>query len=777
MLRRALAIVVALAVLASSGLIVAARAVPGNPDGTGTVSQASTRVVSTDATPVPGGAHATALPADARLTLTVELEDPASGQLSSYVAAVENPSSPEYRHFLTSAQFDARFAPGEGRVATVAATLRSAGGTSITVFPDDSSISVSLDVAAVRSLFGVEPVAYGSSEGRVLYTAIGTPRVTSSLAGLVSGVDGLSDAVADRFSWNLHASTLRPLEVSRGPGQFVEYTNTSSEWFLGSDFAQTFGATQLFPGSDSVTGATFPTHVAIATLLASGYNGTLRENLPAYDPTVVAAYFNGTQPKSWPLPNISGVPVTIDGVTPPAPASFGAVNDSSLDEFENSLDLEMAGSMAPGATVVNFYFAGSLLANATSALGVANDFALTLSEALAHNYSPARLAVVSGSFGLPDLNDSAWNFETEEAAAMGVTLVIASGDQGNAPDSLTDRDDGPWPTWPATADTNSSGAIAVGGVSLTLGGRPTAEYSNNGSLNLTYDSNLTGITNVTAWYDTEAGIAGTEGGVSTVTPEPYWQLHSAAQPNIRNATIVQGASSIGRAEPDVAMPANDTIATVWANASEGIYFTVLEGTSVAAPVFAGLLADLVAVDSSRSTTGWAPLGFLDPTLYNISSYYAANPSTADPFTSVTSGANYVFNASSGWDALTGWGIVNASRLLVAINDPSIANYAYSGATPGLPPTHSSAASPIPWDGLYLIFGLGVVAAIVLILVSMRAGRSKGPTGVPPGAQGALGSPYGPGTQGGIYPGATFLCPYCGAVRPAEPVRCPQCGAY
>jgi hypothetical protein len=48
--------------------------------------------------------------------------------------------------------------------------------------------------------------------------------------------------------------------------------------------------------------------------------------------------------------------------------------------------------------------------------------------------------------------------------------------------------------------------------------------------------------------------------------------------------------------------------------------------------------------------------------------------------------------------------------------------------------------------------------------------------VPVGAHGIGSSPFGPGVQGGVYPGATFLCPYCGAIRPAEPVRCPQCGA-
>ncbi|HXY47362.1 MAG TPA: protease pro-enzyme activation domain-containing protein [Thermoplasmata archaeon] len=740
-------------------------------------SPAVATVFATDATPIPTGVPTQPMPSSDRVYVTLSLAEPGAAQLSQFLQSVEEPSSTQYRHFLTDTEFVARYAPSEAEEAAVTSTLRSAGGVALTIFPDRSAVSVSLSVAEVRTLFGVTLVQFGQ-DGRSLSTATGTPVLAPALRGLVSGISGLSNAGPSGFSWNLASSGLHRLVVRSGPNEFVNYTPTGgvagTELFFGSDFTQEFGASELFPGSNSVPDATFPTKVAIATLLASGYNGTLHENLPPYDPNVTEAYLNSTLPRSWPLPNVSGVPVTAEGVTPPAPGSFGSLNDSLGDEFENSLDLEMAGSLAPGASVVNFYFGGNLIANATSSSSIANDFALTLSTALAHNYSPARLAVVSGSFGLPDLNDSEWNFETSEAAATGVTIVIASGDSGDAPNNLNGRDSGQWPTWPATADSNDSGAIAVGGVSLAVGGRATADWNGSAPLNLTFDSNLTGITSDTAWYDTLGGIAGTEGGVSAVVPEPEWQRHSAAQPEIVNATEKQGASSLGRAEPDVAMPANDTIATVWANSTEAIYFDVLQGTSVAAPVLAGLLADVVAVESNRSAGGWAPLGFFDPEIYNISSYFAANPSSADPFSAVTTGTNYVFSATSGWDALTGWGTVNAALLLAADENPAIAGYQYTGPTPGLPPPPPTPA--IPWATIYLIFGAGIIAAVALIYLAARPRRSGTPM-VPPGARGAGPPVFGPGTQGGIYPGATFLCPFCGAVRPAEPVRCPQCGAY
>src|SRR5208283_5881049 len=172
---------------------------------------------------------------------------------------------------------------------------------------------------------------------------------------------------------------------------------------------------------------------------------------------------------------------------------------------ENSLDLEMAGSLAPGASVYNFYFAASLLTGSGTYGDAADYLAADLAQALSYSYAPARLATVSCSFGLPDLNDPAWNAELLTAAATGVTIVAASGDQGNAPDSLTGRSDGQWPIWPATDATNTSGSISVGGVSLGLSGSPNAFYNGTGGLNLTYDGADGGISSMSAWYDTLGG--------------------------------------------------------------------------------------------------------------------------------------------------------------------------------------------------------------------------------------------------------------------------------
>lgn len=757
------AVIVTASVLASSvGVMVAARA-PGTPAG------AAGRLV-TDAVPIPVGSPTIPVAGATPIEISLTLAYPHPAALTAWLSAVETPSSPQYRDFLTHTQFEETFAPSAATVQTVVGALRGAGAGGVSVAPDRLSVSAELDARSVDSLFGVRLVDVRSAGPDQFYTATGTAALPTDLVGLVAAVSGLSDSASLRLRLNLAASPLAPVPAPRSGGQFVFESNTTAvPWFVGSDFTQTFQASRLLPGSSSLVNATFPTGVAVATLLASGYNisGTNVVDTPPWDPSVIRAYFNDTLAPSWPHSNITGVPVTVAGVTPPLPGTFGMVNDSSLNEFENSLDLEMAGSLAPGAPLYNFYFAGSLLDRATSDANIAAYFDEDLASALSYNYSPARLGVVTNSYGITDLTDPTWNQELQEAAAMGVTVVAASGDQGNAPNGLTGRADGQWPIWPASAAFNTSGSLSVGGVTLGVSGSPVGWY-NGSDLSASYDPNVGGLTSLSAWWDTTAGpgsYSGSEGGISTVNPEPNWQFHSAAQPNIVNATVQQGATALGRAGPDIAFPGNATIAYVAADAAGNVYFDLLAGTSIAAPAFAGLLADEIAVAHHD-------FGFLAPEIYRMESYYAAHPGPSNPFYDVRNGSNYVFSAGPGWDATTGWGAPIAPLFYVADASPQISNYNYSGPTPLLP----SAAPPpaVPWTEIIIIFGVGAVVAIVLVVGMSRP--PKHPNAPAPGTFGVVPPPPPSAFPTTAYSGPTYLCPYCGSIRPAEPVRCPRCGA-
>jgi kumamolisin len=736
---------------------------PGAPRGDGAAAAPS---LTTDAVPVPPGSAVALQAPDTPVGLAFTLAFANASVLASRLNAIEDPGSPEYDHYLSYPEFVREFGPAPGTVREVERALVSGGATSVTVGAGGLAIDANLTAAEASELLGVTFVRYVSPTGAVGTTVEGTPSLPAGLRGAVVGVDGLaSSGAASALEATLSAEPTAPsLYVQDGP--------SGPDWYFGSDYTQAYGAVSLLPGgSGSVANATYPQRVAVATLLASGYNTTTRAVLPPWDPSVIDDYFNATFPSGWPLPNLTGVPVNAAGAKAPLPGSFHGQNDSTGFEIENSLDLEMAGSLAPGAALYNFYFSGELAENPQTWDDLTSYLADDLGAALAYNYTPATLAVVSCSFGEDDLNNTQWDAELTEASAMGVTVVAASGDQGDAPSQLTGRTDNQWPLWPATASFNASGAVAVGGASVALAGSPTATYS-GAALSASYDPNVEGIANSSAWWDSLGGpgdLAGTEGGTSQVYPEPEWQFDSAAQPAIVAATEIEGFGRLGRAEPDLAFPANSTIAFVSAAANGTPYFAVLAGTSIAAPVLAGLLADVVAVRSVGAPNVTA-LGFLDPELYRMASYYAANPSASDPFLPVDYGGNALFSAAPGWNPTAGWGGLYAPLFLAALGNSTVADYRYTGPTPLLPGT-----TPTPTSLETVLIVLGAAALVVVAVVALLSRRSR-PRPMPVRAGYPYPAVWPPPPVGTGGPYATFSCPYCGLARPSEAGHCPHCGA-
>ncbi|HXQ94522.1 MAG TPA: protease pro-enzyme activation domain-containing protein [Thermoplasmata archaeon] len=735
------------------------------------------------------------------LALTVSLEPRGATDLAKLDSALAGPHPPSY---VTERLFEQRFSPSAANRTALERYFSGFGGTGFSTTPDGLTLRLSIPAGGAEQAFATE---LGSRPGGApsSWSWSRVPTLPTSIAPMVAGVGGLA-----RTAY-VPATPLR--EVHQGPRTAlptyaIDGNVSGADLYAGADYVQAYGENRLFPnGSASGVNHTFATGQAVATILMSGFNSTTQTDLPPWDPSQIFDYFNDTFPSNWPVPKYSGVPVTVSGVTPPLPGPYNGANDTSFDEAENSLDIEMAGSAAPGAAVVNFYFAASLFENVPTGAPfgpVADDFATALGDALSYNYSGARLDAVTNSFALPDLNDSAWNLELAHAAATGVTVVAASGDQGNAPAALSGRFQGQWPGWPTTAAFDSFGTVSVGGASISLVGNASGTYRGNSSLPDQFDPNVTGIAAQSAWYDSAgANFSGTEGGLSLVIPEPAWQFDSAAQPAIASAGGAQGASFLGRATPDVAFPANETIAYVAHDAS-GTYFAILEGTSIASPFFAGLLTEWSAVAGH-------PFGFVDPALYRIAGYYAAHPGAGDPFLDVTSGANYVFAAGPGWDAATGWGGIDGAAFLGAYANGTVRDFNYTGPTPGLPTIGLPLTPATPGLTLLLIVA-GVVLAVALVALVVwdeRVRRTKlPPTGPyqspswsyapgppPPPAWGSgpppPAHPYGiaaPPPYGGHAPGAPppwgpppppawFVCPYCGAPRPAEPVRCPGCGAF
>ncbi len=143
-----------------------------------------------------------------------------------------------------------------------------------------------------------------------------------------------------------------------------------------------------------------------------------------------------------------------------------------------------------------------------------------------------------------------------------------------------------------------------------------------------------------AWFD-PALSHGSGGGVSSLFDRPSWQ--QVSPPN---------SAAAGRLTPDIAAVADQFTGM---KIVFGQQFALGGGTSLAAPIWAGLTALMDALLTSR---GGQPVGDVNPLLYRIAAR-AANPAFRD----IAEGANAVWPAGPGYDLVTGLGTPNADNLI------------------------------------------------------------------------------------------------------------------
>jgi kumamolisin len=318
------------------------------------------------------------------------------------------------------------------------------------------------------------------------------------------------------------------------------------------------------------------------------------------------------------------------------PVPYGQDPDS---DGEVMLDIEVAGAIAPRATIV-VYFADN----------TDQGFYEAASQAV---HDPAT-TVVSISWGSPEKDWAAqsmdtWNSLGQSAVLLNVPIFVAAGDHGctDEENTATGYDAQRHADFPGTC---ASGVVSCGGTAL---------QSSGGA-----------ITSETVWNDGDGWATG--GGVSTHFTAPDWQ---------QNLSAGTGLPLQMRGVPDVAGVADpNTGIKVRVNGADG----VSGGTSAVAPQWAALTALL------SQQIGRKP-GFFLPLLYQS----PAAKTTRD----ILSGDNSVYgvagySAQPGWDACTGLGSPNGASLLALLG--GAAPPAGGGATvapPGAPP------APAPVAGL------------------------------------------------------------------------------
>ncbi len=304
-----------------------------------------------------------------------------------------------------------------------------------------------------------------------------------------------------------------------------------------------------------------------------------------------------------------GVGLAVPSVT--AVSVDGGANTPGGDaDGEVELDIEVAGSIAPGANIA-VYFAPN----------TDQGFIDAISDAV-HDVT-RKPSVISISWGGPEntwtaQSRTAMDAALQDAATLGVTVTVASGDNGSTDGS----GDG---TLQVDFPSASSFALACGGTTLQAsGGRITSE---------------------TVWNETASQEGATGGGVSNVFAVPTYQQNAGVPQNPQT-------SFGGRGVPDVSGNADPTTGYQVVVDGQSI---IVGGTSAVAPLWAGLIALL---NQQLGT----PVGLLQPKLYSLGEAV---------FRDITSGNNDdgglgFYSAQVGWDPCTGLGSPNGTALLDAL---------------------------------------------------------------------------------------------------------------
>jgi kumamolisin len=294
---------------------------------------------------------------------------------------------------------------------------------------------------------------------------------------------------------------------------------------------------------------------------------------------------------------------------------------------EVMLDIEVAGSVAPGANIAVYFTTntdqGFQDAISTAIHDTAND-----------------PSVLSISWGGPESSwaQSAMNaMDTtcQSAAALGVSITVASGDNGSSDGTNTDAVDFP---------ASSPHVLACGGTKLVASNGQRSE---------------------TVWNDQPQGGA-SGGGYSKVFPVPTWQTAAVSVPSKKHkkhedssvavAEHEDSATKVGRGVPDVSGDASpETGYQILVDGQQ----MVVGGTSAVAPLWAGLIA-LINEQLNKQQAG-KRVGLLNPEIY---------PLGETPFYDITSGDNGSQTAGKGWDACTGLGSPNGQQLLKSLQAAS-----------------------------------------------------------------------------------------------------------
>jgi kumamolisin len=140
------------------------------------------------------------LPGDQRIVFSLELRLRNPARLRTALAAVEDPGSPSFRHFISPSRFGGQFGIPAARLATLEHVIHSRRLRVLAVYPQRTEMSVEGSVRTVDRLLGTRLVEYAGRGGHRYHAPAGAPAIPGAFAGAVDAVVGLDT----RPHWHPH---------------------------------------------------------------------------------------------------------------------------------------------------------------------------------------------------------------------------------------------------------------------------------------------------------------------------------------------------------------------------------------------------------------------------------------------------------------------------------------------------------------------------------------------------------------------------------------------
>ena len=679
-----------------------------------------------------------------RLVLSRSAEQQAA--LDSYLALLQDKSSPNYHKWLTPEQFGQLYGPADSDIAALVAWLQSHGLQVETVSKGRTNIAFNGTVSQAEEAFHTSIHSFQAGEDQ--FTSNTTdPQIPSALVAVVKGVAHLNTIrprphshIASEGKFNPESKRLELLNAVSANGARPYLTTgsgtTSSPYTL-----------YIVPG-DAATIYDTPNSFNANFSSGTTYNGAgVKIGLGGdaiIDASIVTAYrkmFLGNSYAIAPILNYC----TSSSSCSTTPGS-GYIAD---DADEAYLDTELSGGLAPGATI--YYYASSDLVTGIEAAiegninGVTPDiFSLSFGECEQDNKS--------GSGDNAQIN-SWW----QQAAAEGIAVIVSSGDSGSAGCDYPSTNSG-------ANVPDAAGGLAVSGYASTpyniaVGGtdfyslwtsndafETYVNIANEGSSNNNYNYYRTAKSYIpeSTWNDSTfsdttisldeplsaAGysssnnnIVAGSGGASSIYPKPAWQTGiGVPSDSARDLPDLSLMSGNGWDDATWLVCTSDKDGTYTTNcetqSNSEFYFSGFGGTSTASPAFAGILALVQQKTQSRLGMPATVLYGLFNGSHSSSIFHDVTvgnnsvPCTSGSSNCVKNTAGYYFesgyNTTSGYDLATGMGSVDATQLV---------NYWNSSSGSATATASFTSVSPSP--------ATTVVSVNVVVSVS---GSSGPPTG-------------------------------------------------